>query len=90
MMLVKNKLVLSFLPSIIYFVFYDFPTGFGLIEITDGRYGGSVFLKLGGELKILLSLLCIPLLVTLLDSPNLKERIKRLWHGQSYQSKKDD
>ena len=89
-MLVKNKLFLSFLPSVIYFVFYDFPFGFGLIEITDGRYGGSVFLKLSYEFKILLSLLCIPLLVTLLDSQSLKEPLKKLWLGQSYQSNKDD
>ena len=90
MMITKNKILLSFLPSIIYFVFYFFPYGFEILEITDDRYGGDTKIYLGEHLKTLFSLLCIPLVVSLLDSSSLKEPLKKFWHGQSYQNNKDD
>jgi hypothetical protein len=86
-MLRKNKLLLSFLPSIIYFVFFIYE--FRLIEITSGAYNGNTWVLLSSEFKTLLSLLCIPLIVSLIDSSSIEERAKRLWHGQSYQNKKD-
>jgi hypothetical protein len=89
-MITKNKILLSFLPSIIYFVFYVFPYGFEVLEISDDRYGGGTKIYLGEHLKTLFSLLCIPLLVSLIDSASLKEPLKKFWHGQSYQNNKDD
>jgi len=89
-----KKLLLFFLPAIIYFVFLV--DDFQLIKISDTRYGGPTWVYLGEELKIFLSLLLIPILASLFgvsrsfDSSKLKinsSSLKRLWYGQNYKDK---